>query len=303
MSIDKPASAFGFAALLAASAGLAQPSHTQLLSLVPPESQIVAGSMASLQEHHRGAFLIFTRANSLDLEDFFSIIGADASHQIYQLIFAASVGVDEDHPEHSLLVTGQFDTNRIQGSRPATRNRYRGLDIIVVHPIDRESAILRDDRMLTIIDSRLAIFGTARSVREEIDRYLEGPTIEGAFASRLGSLHKQDETWCLISSALLEPGVLRTIGRIDPGLGEIQKKPDSILFGIRYGRQIEFEYVLHFSQNSRELSGPVESLVSSANGGQLFVEDDSVPTGSEYRRVVKMSWKKYERWLAELPLH
>lgn len=278
MSVDGPGFTFVFAALLTASAGLAQPSNSLLLSLVPPESLIVAGSIAPLQEHHHGAFLIFTRANTLDIEDFFSLVGADASHEIKQIIFAASAGVDGGDPEHSLLVSGHFDTKRTVGS--TTTDRYRGLTIFVVHPFDRERALLRHDRLLAIVDSRLAVFGTARSVKKELDRFLDRTPADNSLIRRLGSLRNQDETWCLVSSPLSGSEVLLVMSKLDPVLAEIRKKSDSILFGIHCGRLIEFEYVLHVSQDAQELPGAsqqIEGLFSPANKGLLFVANSSIP--------------------------
>lgn len=295
-------------ALLVSTVSSALQPDPRLLSLVPPDSQIVAGAAASLREPNRGDFLIFTRANTLDLEDFFAIVGADASHEIHQLIFAASAGHGGATPEHSLLVSGHFDTNCVYRSAKAASitKDYRGVDVVVVHPFERERAFLHDDRLLAIIDSRLAIFGTVSSVQQEIDRYLNGTAADASIVQRLSLLRNENETWCFISSLVLGAEILRILRNLDPGFNEIDKNSDTLLFGIRYGMQIEFEYVVDAPPipQADPVTGPPAGRFSNlSNSGWTLTSYSGVVPVRGFRRVMKISRLQYDKWLADLTSH
>ena len=49
---------------------------------------------------------------------------------------------------------------------------HHRIPVLQVDPFEREQSNLPDKRLLAIIDSHLAIFGTVSSVEQEIDRYL-----------------------------------------------------------------------------------------------------------------------------------
>lgn len=294
-------------ALLAGAVSFAVPPDPRLLSLVPPESEIVGGAVGPLQERHRGNFLIFTRANTLDLEDFFSLVGADASYEIHEVIFAASAGHGGASPEHSLLVSGHFDADRLYRSARSTSvtSDYRGVGVVVVHPFERERAFLHDDRLLVIIHSRLAIFGTPSSVQQEIDRYLSGTAADASIIQKLSQLRNENETWCLISSLLLDAEILQVLRNLDPSFGEIDKNSDTLLFGIRYGRQIEFEYVViaRPGPQAEPVSNPPAERMFNPADGSLSLTSSGMAPGNGPRRVVKISRVRYDKWLANLTPH
>lgn len=292
---------------LTSGVSLAVPPDPRLLSLVPPDSQIIAGAVAPLHEHHRGNFLLFTRANTLDIEDFFSLLGADPSFEIHQVIFAASTGPGGAPPEHSLLAIGHFDTDRLyRRSANATSSamNYHGIDVIVVPPFERERAFLGHDRLFAIIDARLAIFGTIASVQEEIDRYLTGTPPDASIVRKLGQLRKQNETWCLITSLSLGAEIARVLKSLDPAFGEIDERSNTLLFGITYGREIEFEYEMKAASSEEVLVSlsPTEKSFLPTDGGELTSTfTKAAERGS--RRVVKISRARYDKWLADMTPH
>jgi len=293
-------------ALVSCTVSLALPSDQSLLSLVPPGSQIVAGAIAPLESSHRGNFLLFTRANILDLEDFFSLAGADASVGIQQMIFAASAA-DGTSPEHSLVVIGHFDRERIYRAASATASpsNYHEISLVVVHPFGQERAILRGDRLLAIVNSRLAIFGTPLSAEEEIDRYLNSAPADAEIVQRLSQLQGQNETWCLITSLPLNAEIPRVLSKLDPAFSEIEASSDTLLFGIKYGRQIEFEYVIDARAGSQAvplLAGPTERLFGSAGDSLYSASHSTTPTPGA-RRLLKVSKLRYQKWLAGLTQH
>ncbi len=145
----------------------------RMLSLVPPTSQIVAGVTATPRTRREGSFVLFTVANRIDYEDFLAIAGSDSLLQLDRLIFTATVGATNADAEHSVIVSGRLRADRIarSGEYLSGLQEYRGIVMVGVRPLERERAYFRQDRLLAIIGSDLAIFGTPNCVREELDRF------------------------------------------------------------------------------------------------------------------------------------
>jgi len=274
---------------------------------VPPDSQIVAGAAARSGDRNRGNFLFFTRANTLDLVDFFSIVGVDASRKIDQIIFAASApGGRYTSLEHSVLVGGDFDVKRIYMSAQSTSmtTDYRGVRVLVVHPFQRERTFLNQDRWFAIIDSHLAIFGTVSSAQREIARFLAGATPDDLIVKRLSALRSADDTWCLVSSLAFGADISRVLKDLDPAFVNVDEMSDTILFGIKYGREVEFEYVVNaLPEVDSVMSPPARMSFKPPNSGFLFTRDSASRSGSGSPRVVKIPRARYDKWLAGLTQH
>ena len=95
--------------------------------------------------------------------------GSDESRIIHQVIFTARSGQDGKPVEHSILVSGHFDRDRIFRARSAneTLRRYRGIAVLDVSPFERERSFFKHRRWLAFIGSSTAIFGTEASVEAE----------------------------------------------------------------------------------------------------------------------------------------
>jgi len=296
---------FASTLLLSAVVVSARPPDPHLLSLVPPDSQIVAGAAAPLAGGSRGNFLIFTRANILDLSDFFSVVGADASHKIDEVIFAASARSGGANVEHSVLVSGIFDAKRIYKSELMSAGRdYHGVKVVVLRPFERERSFLKQDRWFAILDSRLSILGTISSVQLEIDRYLSATSLDTSIMQTLSSLQSKDDTWCLISSLELGAEIPLILKDLDPALSDMDQARGTILFGIRYGRQIEFEYVINTLAGADPGPGrlPGKSF-NPATRDLSFRPGSEISLGTRTRHVVKISRARYEKWLDGLTAH
>src|SRR5437764_8881470 len=106
-----------FLGLLGSATSPAKAPDPRLLSLVPPDSQIVAGALARKETRNHSNFLFYTRANTLDIADFVSIVGVDATRRIDQMIFTALTRDGSNtNLEHRLLVSWDFDAKRIYTS-------------------------------------------------------------------------------------------------------------------------------------------------------------------------------------------
>jgi hypothetical protein len=81
----------------------------RLLSLVPPGAQLVAGISASSTQGQPDNFILMTHSNTVDLEDFFALIGSDDTRSIHQLVFVAVPNNDGRPSEHGILASGHFD--------------------------------------------------------------------------------------------------------------------------------------------------------------------------------------------------
>ena len=77
----------------------------RLLSLVPPGAQLVAGIIAPPTQGQPDNFVLMTHNNTVDLEDFYALTGADDSRTIHQIVFVAMTDNSGQLTEHSLLVS------------------------------------------------------------------------------------------------------------------------------------------------------------------------------------------------------
>jgi hypothetical protein len=232
--------------LFAAAGAWAVSPDPKLLSLVPPEAQIVAGMQAPVGGDQPASFLLITRNNNLDLEDFFALSGADSTRVMRQVIFLAAGDTGGTLTEHSLLVSGHFDEAKIFRSAKdggALSLKYRGIRVLEVQPLPRERGMFSDVRWLAMMNSEVAIFGTVASVKRELDRYLDKSTADASLTHRLADLRRDDEVWCVLTEVPRTGEVSDALVALDPTLGDEIRGGGSFGFGIHYGRHVEFEYV------------------------------------------------------------
>lgn len=280
----------------------------RLLSLVPPDSQIVAGGTAPSRPGQGLHFLLIARANHIDFDDFVALVGTDPSHGIREVVFTATASDPAGNSQqHSLLASGHFDSTRIFASTGASSkmSRYHGIPILQVDPFERERAFFPNKRLLAFIDSRVAIFGTAPSVQQEIDRYLTAATPDASITQRLEPLRSTDETWCLISSVALESDILRMMEKLDPAFGELIQNSHSIQFGTRMGRQFEVEYVVNAAplSDAEDISNSQIPIDNAPPGRWSFSSRTvAIPTNA-LRGIVKISKSRYDKWLGEFAAH
>jgi hypothetical protein len=289
---------FGYQAVCSASTVLSP--DPRLLSLIPPDTQLIAGAHVPSQVQRRANFVLITQTNRTDFEDFLALTGSDSSRVIGEVIFAAKGKPGVDPVEHSLLVAGHFSTSRIFRSPGGDSKppQYRGIPVFFVHPLEREREFFKDERLLAIIDSRVAIFGTFASAEQEIDRYLTGAAPDAFLTQRLQLLRKGDETWCLVSPLKLGSEISQFLGRLDPVLGEIVEKGYNFQFGIRYGRRVEFEYVANVPMRP-----DAENITVPRIEGFSFGGPSAMVPATGFHNTVKISRSKFDKWLGELSSH
>jgi hypothetical protein len=217
----------------------------RLLSLVPRGAQIVAGMNAPTGQGQPDSFLLLTRNNHADLEEFFALSGVDSSRIIHQVIFVAGGGDSNSAGEHSLLVSGHFDQRRLYQSaieNGAIPGEYNGIRTVSLRPFDRDHGIDRGLRWFAVLGSTVAVLGTKSSVQQEIDRQQSGSATDPALVQKLRRLHREDTTWCIISALAVSEEMRHSFDSFNQKLAELVHEEDAFQFGIRYGARVEFEY-------------------------------------------------------------
>jgi hypothetical protein len=285
---------------------LAAPPDPTLLSLVPPGAQVVAGA-SRISRGQPGSFLLVSRNNLVDRSDFISLAGVDDTMIIQQMIFAAGGSDTSKLGEHSVLISGHFDQARIFKAavqNGATVSEFKGFQVLVQHPFERELGVFKDVRWLAVIDSKLALFGTRFSVEQELDRHLAGSAVDPSLMQKLARLRSDDAAWSVLGKFNIDDEIEHALRSLDPALAKLIHDGTSFLFGVRYGRKIEVEYEVTVPS-----SAPAQTFANSAmqsvvagnmKGSSLLPHLDLAGDRASVRGVVKLAMDRYSAWLAEV---
>jgi hypothetical protein len=291
--------------LLSVVEGIAINPDPRLLPLIPPNALLVAGMSAPSGYSQPDSFLLLTRNNSVDLADFLGLTGVDPTRLLHQVIFVAAGSAQEG--VHSLLVSGQFDRDRIFKaaiSNGASVIEYRGLPVLVRPPFAREQSTMNENRWLVVLQPSVAIFGSEASVREEVDRSLAASVTDISLTRRLDRLNPRDETWCLIAAINDSAEIRHSLQAFDPSLPGLLHEGDAFQFGIQYGKHVAIEYEVT-SASPASLSFISDRLSKSFQGGAAENSDvgqhvRATEKDGSVRGVVKVPRSRYEAWLLEV---
>jgi hypothetical protein len=291
-----------FFPLIAVEMVWAAPPDAKLLSLVPPGTQLVAGAC---NERHPGtpqSFLLTGRYNLIDRRDFLSLAGVDDAMKIGQMIFAAGGSDASTWGEHSILVSGLFNQERIFKAalqNGATVTDFKGIRVLVQQPFARELGTVKEVRWLAVMESKVALFGTRLSVELELNRYLAGSAADPLLAQRVSRLRSDNATWSVLGSFDVDDELEHVFGSLDPALANLIHDRKSFQFGVRYGKKVELEYdaVVPSAAPTPSISNfSGQSLVAgNGKGSSLLSRQD--PAGQH--GVVKLTAAQYKTWLAE----
>jgi hypothetical protein len=283
----------------AAVAASALASDLRLIQMVPPESQVIASMLSPTPGGQPSSFLLITGNNRIDLEDFYSVTGADASRLIHQVVFVAAAGSDGTLNEHSLIIKGHFNRNaifRFAESGNATTESYRGEPILVVPPLARERDWFKHQRWLAILKSDIAIFGTPAIVQRELDRQIANSPPDPTLMERLSRLGRHDETWCLLPATSPGGVVESVLEKLDPKLGAIAREGGSMQYGIHFGSHVE---ITASSNNAAPGSWDFENdrSVAQSNPRYYFLAGFDVGGDDGKIAVAKISRRRYDECL------
>jgi hypothetical protein len=277
-------------------------SDIRLIALVPPQSQVITGMRSPSSQGQPGSLLLVTRDNRADLEDFYALTGADPSRRMLEVVLLSALGPGGTLSEHSLLVSGHFDRDTIfhsaaQGS--VTAENYHGLPVLAVPAFARERSTSNQVRWLAILDANLAVFGSAPSVQQEMDRYLDKSTPYPPVIERLNRLAPEEDGWCLFPSPAQSEFIPRVLDKLDPRLGAVAREGESMQYGIRFGRRVE----ITASANTVAQSDPQPRNTQSPGPAMPAFFFLSRPNTSAEDAgesiVVKIPLRRYTEWLAQ----
>jgi hypothetical protein len=291
-------------------AGSANPG---LLALVPPGAGIVAGIAAPPSPDRPDNFILITHSNVVDLEDFFALTGADDSRTIREMIFVAMADDSGGLGGHSLLVNGHFNQQRLFKSATdggAKATTYHGVAVLEIQPFARERGVFRDIRWFAVLDSGVVVFGTVAAARLELDRYLAHSGTDASLLHELAQLHGKDQTWCVLSTSIpalaspaLNEEIRNELAMLNPDLAELSQSGGALEFGVHYGRQVEFEYAVAPASITAVHKGAGAATRSSSGlpwSSSLFPALDLNEDANTLHGVVKVSMRRYKKWLAEV---
>ena len=271
-------------------------SDMRLVQLVPPDSQIIAGMDSRSRNDHLDSFLLITRGNKIDLQDFFAIVGADASREIREVIFVAETGETGVLNEHSLLAKGHFNRDaiyRMADNGSATRSTYRGVPVLVVPPLSREAGKLDQLRWLTVVEEGTAVFGTLGSVRRELDRWFANAPADATLRARLNQLGPDDQSWCVLTAGPSAKVAENALAKLDPNLATLLNR-GPVAYGIHFGKRIEVTVSFGpISQSALEVQRGHSP--SDANLAADLLSRSDAADGT--RAVVNVSRSKYAKWI------
>src|SRR5215472_9633382 len=272
----------------------------RLLPLVPLGAEIVAGFAPGQPVSH----LVVTRNNTTDLQDLESFAGVDPTRSIEAVILIAASGSGGFLSEHSLVASGRFDARHIfkaAKENGATESEYLGIPVLIVPPLDRDKGVSDDARWFAVIDSQIAVFGTIPMVQEELSRSLAKSQADPSLTGDLARLRPDDQSWCLLSSAVHKAEVARRwLAVLDPALGQADFVNNRVVMGTHFGKQIEIEF--EYFPDSAMTDDPLQAQRET---GQTPRPDTAVlasrfvgnsDTGPH--KVIRFSQKQYDQWTA-----
>ena len=153
-----------------------------------------------------------------------------------------------------------------------------------------------------MIDSKLAVFGTPALVRTELDRYLNHSAAEPTLERKISHLRHDDVSWCVATVPKNDNEIRPIFQTLDSRFADLLRMGDTIQFGIRYGRQVEFEYEVNVASRpdveaiERSFAEPLATDMESST---LPVSTFSRVDGG-VRGVLKIPKARYETWLETL---
>lgn len=289
---------------LAIGPALALSPNERLLRMVPPGASLVAGFRAPETGMTR-YFMILTKWNRLDLDDFIALTGADQTRRLHEAMFVSGSSDEEKWSAHTLLVQGTFDVPavlRFADGVKVRRHSYRDLPVLLVQPFERERKYLKEVRWLALLDSNFAVFGTPEAVQEEVDRDLDRSSTDPKLIFRLSRLSNKDGTWSIVTNTELTGMMLPSIRMIDPKLGKLVENCRSVQLGFEVGTRVRMEYEIGHAQVESPLdittaSDPPAGAESFLGSHRLSATKASEATS---QGVLKFSRDRYERWLDEI---
>ncbi|HEY6490204.1 MAG: hypothetical protein WCC26_01035 [Terracidiphilus sp.] len=283
------------------------PVKNHLLSLIPPNMQIVAGIEDPHNPESHGRLLLVTHNNNLDLADWIALAGVDPDLSIEKVIEVATSSSQGELQEHLLMIDGSFDRELI--FRRAIRNgatlaAYKREELLAIRPFSREAGEMTGTRWLAILDDRTVLFGSPFLVAKALDRRTSHSALDPLLLAHLEQLRPDVNSWDVLA---MPAAVFRrhfAPGHFFPQWAQALDGVDQLILGIHYGAADRVDFAVHRSAETGSLAqgffGNARfQLVSSGKEPPLSVtnsaEERGMTTGS-----IAISSKVFDGWLAEI---
>jgi len=178
-------------------AGSLPAADSELLSLAPPDAQVVAGVNVEQAKLSPIGQLLLTRtvgkAPDSGLQKLIDATGFDPRRDIREVLVAARPGTKSG----VLLAHGTFDVPRITEAAlgaGGSSETYKGVTLI--------HAKAQQEKAVGFPDSTIAIAGEAAEVRAAIDRRAAPSAISPALAAQVSQLSASEDIWFVCTAPL-----------------------------------------------------------------------------------------------------
>lgn len=173
----------------------------------------------------------------------------------------------------------------------------------MVETFAREQGEFSEVRWLAIPEPDILLFGSIKTVQQELHRYLTRSSVDPRLADRLSRLQGKDAIWCVLSVPAWSSEIRDALAVIDPQLAARLKDGDAFQFAIRLGKHVEFEYEITTASTatSRTISDSLTKALAGPEGGSAFLPSTK-GSGNDgtVHGVIKVSMTRYNAWLDKI---
>jgi len=272
----KPAITIALFTALLATAGNSFAVDSNLLNLVMPDAQVMAGvNVTNSEATPLGAFLLAQiSANDQSLQQLIAQTGFDPRKDVTEVLMASNANTAA--PAALALSKGTFDVAKISAvAKSAQVSTYNGATLITLGT-DGTSAV-------AFLGGTIAIAGNLASVKAAVDRSTAVNSISPALAAQVQALSASQDAWSisLASLSALMPGSANT-GAAGTGanvmasqaLGLV-KNIQSCSAGLVFGANVQFtaQAVADTPQDASALGDVIKMVTSLAAMGAASNKD------------------------------
>ena len=243
---------------------------TQLLNLVMPDAQVMAGiNVTTAKISPFGTYLLSQLAaneagsNGHGLQDFIAKTGFDPRQDVTEIL-SASAG-NATAPGGLILAKGNFQVDKLSALVGADSKQqvssYAGATLIT-------SSDPKEPHALAFLGNDIAVLGDVASVKAALDRAGSVNSISPALATRVQALSTTEDAWTvsLASLASLIPGGLNgPAGNSGAGQAlQFAKNIQASSGGVKFGASIDIsgQAVTDTAQNATALADLIRMISS-----------------------------------------
>jgi hypothetical protein len=246
---------------------------TQLLNLVMPDAQVMAGvNVTTAKISPFGQYILAHigtgPSGDAGLQKFIAETGFDPRQDVTEIL-AASAG-NPASPGGLILTKGTFDVAKIVAAVAANANQqtqtYAGATLIV-------SANAKTPHALAFLGSTIAVAGDVTSVKAALDRANGVNSISPALATRVQALSTTEDAWSVSLASLsgLIPGGIASSAGAGSANQTLQLVKDiqSSSGGVKFGSNVAIvgQAVATDPQNATALADVIRMIASLAAMG------------------------------------